>query len=95
MKITRQNVADKIADYVQGKVGQAELVDWAERAMMDGEFEPADAEFSRTSPAASGWQMSPSSDCAGKIATFSPPPRLPSDCHCVAELKTFSALALF
>jgi len=42
--ITRQIVADKIADYLHGKVSQAELVDWAERAMMDAEFEEADTE---------------------------------------------------
>ncbi len=35
----------KILDYLQGRVAQAELVDWAERAMMDAEFEPADAEL--------------------------------------------------
>ena len=34
MKIPRQIAADKIADYLHGKVSQAELVDWAERAMM-------------------------------------------------------------
>jgi hypothetical protein len=45
MKIARQNVADQIADHLQGKVSQAALVDWAERAMMDGEFEPAEAEL--------------------------------------------------
>ena len=44
MKITRQIVADKIADYLYGKVSQAELVDWAERVMMDAEFEEADME---------------------------------------------------
>lgn len=45
MKITRAATADQLRDYVQGRVSQAELVDWAERAMMDGEFEPADAEL--------------------------------------------------
>ena len=45
MKITRQITADKIADYLHGKLSQAELVDWAERAMMDAEFEAADAEL--------------------------------------------------
>ena len=45
MKITRQTVADKIADYLHGKVSQAELVDWAERAMMDADFDEADAEL--------------------------------------------------
>ena len=44
MKTTRQIVADKIADYLHGKVSQAELVDWAERVMMDAEFEEADME---------------------------------------------------
>src|SRR5213076_527651 len=45
MKITRQIDADKIADYLYGKVSQAELVDWAERAMMDADFEEADTEL--------------------------------------------------
>ena len=44
MKITRQMVADKIADYLYGKVSQAELVDWAERAMMDADFDEPDIE---------------------------------------------------
>ena len=44
MKITRQITADKIADYLHGKVSQAELVDWAERAMMEADFEDADVE---------------------------------------------------
>lgn len=45
MRITRQITADKIADYLHGKLSQAELVDWAEWAMMDTEFEPADIEL--------------------------------------------------
>ena len=45
MKITRQTVADKITDYLHGKVSQAELVDWAERAMMDGDFNEADIDI--------------------------------------------------
>jgi hypothetical protein len=44
MEITRQIAAEKIADYLHGKVGQTELVDWAERAMMDAEFDEADIE---------------------------------------------------
>ena len=39
MKISRQIVAEKIADYLHGKLSQAELVDWAERAMMDADFD--------------------------------------------------------
>ena len=37
--ITRQIVADKITDYLHGKLSQAELVDWADRAMMDADFD--------------------------------------------------------
>jgi hypothetical protein len=44
MKVTRQIVAEKIADYLHGKVSQTELVDWAEHAMMDAEFDEADIE---------------------------------------------------
>jgi hypothetical protein len=43
--ITRRIVADKIADYLHGKLSQAELVDWAERAMMDAEFDEADVDL--------------------------------------------------
>ena len=42
MKINRQIAADKIAEYLHGNVSQAELVDWAERAMMNAEFDEAD-----------------------------------------------------
>ena len=45
MNITRQVVADKIADYLHGKISQAELVDWAEHAMMDADFDEADTEL--------------------------------------------------
>jgi hypothetical protein len=42
MKITRRIVADKITDYLHGKVSQAQLVDWAERAMMEADFDEPD-----------------------------------------------------
>jgi hypothetical protein len=45
MTITRQMTADKIADYLHGKLSQAQLVDWAEGAMMNGQFEPTDADL--------------------------------------------------
>jgi hypothetical protein len=45
MKITRQTVADKITDYLHGKLSQAELVDWAERAIMDADFDEADVDL--------------------------------------------------
>ena len=39
MKITRRVAAQKLIDYLQHKIAAAELVDWAELAMMDGEFD--------------------------------------------------------
>jgi hypothetical protein len=38
MTITKQTVANKIAAYLHHEITQAQLVDWAENAMMDGEF---------------------------------------------------------
>ncbi len=38
MTITKQTVADKIASYLRHDSSVADLVDWAEEAMMDGEF---------------------------------------------------------
>ena len=43
MTITKQTVADKIAAYLHHKMTLTELVDWAERALMDGEFAARDA----------------------------------------------------
>ena len=43
MLITRQMVAEKIGAYLHHALTQAELVDWAERAVMDGELEERDA----------------------------------------------------
>jgi hypothetical protein len=45
MKITRQIVAGKITDYLHGKLSQAELVDWAERAIMEADFDEADIDL--------------------------------------------------
>jgi hypothetical protein len=45
MKITRRNTANKLIDYLYGKITQAERLDWAERAMMDAEFEKTDTEL--------------------------------------------------
>ena len=38
MTITKQTVADKIAAYLRHEFSLADLVDWAEQAIMDGEF---------------------------------------------------------
>lgn len=40
-EITRQAVADKLAAYLRHDISRADLVTWAESAMMDGEFEQA------------------------------------------------------
>jgi hypothetical protein len=45
MKITRQIIADKIADYLHGKTSQAQLVNWSEQAMMEADFDEADTEL--------------------------------------------------
>ena len=45
MKITRQFVADKIAHYLHGKLSQAELVGWAEHAMMNADFDETDTDL--------------------------------------------------
>ena len=42
MEITRQVVADKLTGYLHDQISQAELVDWAEHAMLDAEFAEAD-----------------------------------------------------
>lgn len=43
MRITKQTVAAKIADYLHHRITQAQLVGWAENAMLDGELDEADA----------------------------------------------------
>ena len=39
MPVTRQNVADKLAAHLHQQVSLEELVDWAERQIMESEFE--------------------------------------------------------
>jgi hypothetical protein len=43
MIITKQTAADKIAAYLHHDITQAQLVDWAENALMEGELEEEDA----------------------------------------------------
>ena len=45
MKVTRKTVADKLAAYLQGSLSQSELVNWAEDAMMNTNFEKRDADL--------------------------------------------------
>jgi hypothetical protein len=39
MTITQNTVAEQLAAYLRHEIGQVQLVDWAERQVMDGEFE--------------------------------------------------------
>ena len=41
MKVTRDSVAKQLGDYLHGTLSLGELVDWAESAMCDGEFDEA------------------------------------------------------
>jgi cobyrinic acid a,c-diamide synthase len=44
MIITKQAVAERIAAYLHHRITLVQLVDWAENALMEGEFEERDAE---------------------------------------------------
>ena len=48
MIITKQTVAGKIAAYLHHEITVAQLADWAEQAMMDGEFDVCDAKMLST-----------------------------------------------
>ena len=39
MLITKQTIAEKIAAYLRHEISLAQLVDWAENAMMEGQFD--------------------------------------------------------
>jgi len=41
MKVTRDSVAQHLGDYLHGTLSIGGLVDWAELAMCDGEFDEA------------------------------------------------------
>ncbi len=43
MTITKQSVAEKIAEYLHHELTLAQLVDWAENALLDGEFDESSA----------------------------------------------------
>jgi cobyrinic acid a,c-diamide synthase len=47
MTITRKDVAEKISAYLRHQITLAELVDWAELAMMEADFEEGDFETIR------------------------------------------------
>lgn len=43
MTITKQTVADQIAAYLHHEISLAQLVDWSENALLDGEIAERDA----------------------------------------------------
>jgi len=43
MTITKQTVANQIAAYLHHEISLAQLVDWAERALLDGDLAERDA----------------------------------------------------
>ena len=45
--ITRDTVASKLRDYLQRRTTRAALVDWAERAMMEEDFDDRDLDTIR------------------------------------------------
>ena len=45
--ITRDTLAVQLRDYLQHRISRAALIDWAERAMMDEEFDNGDLETVR------------------------------------------------
>ena len=47
MKITRKDVAQKIADYLHHQITQQELIEWAEKMMYEADFESHDFEALR------------------------------------------------
>ena len=47
MRITRQKVAQKLIDYLYYRIALTQLVDWAESAMMEVDFEEQDFEILR------------------------------------------------
>jgi hypothetical protein len=44
MKITRKHLAQKLIDYLYHRITLTELVNWAENAMMEADFEEKDYE---------------------------------------------------
>ncbi|CAN2039011.1 hypothetical protein GMMP15_1030011 [Candidatus Magnetomoraceae bacterium gMMP-15] len=47
MKVTKRNVSQKLLSYLNNSITLAELVDWAELAIMEAEFEEKDFEILR------------------------------------------------
>ena len=57
MTLTRQTAAQKLVAYLQHDITAAQLVDWAETAIMDEEFEEEHCELLRDIISRIGWPM--------------------------------------
>jgi hypothetical protein len=55
--ITREDVVQRIKEYLSHRIGLEGLVHWAEEAMREGEFEEAHFESVRDVIARLGWPM--------------------------------------
>lgn len=47
MRISQDNVAEQLASYLRHETTLGQLVDWAERALMEGDFEAEDMPSAR------------------------------------------------
>lgn len=47
MKVTRQNIAHKIIDYLYHRITLSELINWAEMSMLEADFEDNEYEALR------------------------------------------------
>ena len=47
MNITKQTIASKLLSYLQHKIQLSELVDWAENAIMEGNFQSNETKILR------------------------------------------------
>jgi hypothetical protein len=54
MRVTRKTVASKLSGYLRHRLTVAQLVDWAERVMMDGQLAGPDAAVVRDAVASLG-----------------------------------------
>ena len=47
MLVTRRDVGQKLADYLQHRLSLADLVDWAEQAMMEADYDDEELDVLR------------------------------------------------
>jgi len=65
MLITRQVLAKQLSEYLHHNVTIEQLVDWAERAIMEGDFDPVDHDTLRDT-----FNQHDGSGCFGVLPPF-------------------------